>query len=279
MPPSPSQASFEAADGTPLHAWHWAPAHPRAVVVLVHGLFEHAGRYGGLVDALLGRGYAVAAYDQRGHGRSGGARGMLPSVDALLDDLAFFLARVRPRHPGLPCVLFGHSMGGMVAAVYAVERAADGDLDALVLSAPYLGSPAASTPVVRLAQILGTIAPRLPTRRIDAADLSHDPAVVEDYRRDPLTYGGRIPARTGATLLDGARRARGGAAALPGPLLILQGGADRLTPPETARRLYAEAGARDKTLAFYAPLYHEVLNEPPPAHAATDLLAWIEDRM
>lgn len=279
MPDPVTEGQLEGVDGTPLHTRTWPSASPRAVALVVHGLFEHAGRYGHVAEALRGAGLTVTAYDQRGHGRSGGPRGLVPSVELLLDDLALVVAHVRARHNGLPLVLLGHSLGGMVAALWAAERGVLGSLAALVLSAPYLGRRAVPGPAVHAARALGRLAPRLPTLAVDPADVSRDPAVVAAYRADPLVYSGRIPAATGAMMLSGAHRVRAAASALPGPLLLLQGGADRLTSPEAARHFYENAGAEDKTLEFYGSFFHEVFNEPARAHVLADLVRWLDARL
>ena len=109
-------------DGLDLQGIDALPAGPaRAALLLVHGLGEHVGRYAALIERLVADGLAVHAWDQRGHGRSPGARGAIPDDAAPMRDLAAMVDAVRARHPGRPLVLLGHSMGGAEAARFVAE--------------------------------------------------------------------------------------------------------------------------------------------------------------
>ncbi|MCB1973299.1 MAG: alpha/beta fold hydrolase, partial [Burkholderiaceae bacterium] len=112
--------AYTANDGENLAVYDWPLAEgsaQRGTVLLVHGLGEHAGRYHAVAQHLNAWGFAVRAYDQYGHGQSGGPRGGLNHDMRLLDDLADMVDATRARAPeGLPLVLLGHSMGGLVAA-------------------------------------------------------------------------------------------------------------------------------------------------------------------
>ena len=166
----------------------WLPASPRGVLLLCHGLGEHAGRYGNVVDAVVPDGWAVYGLDQRGHGRSGGHRAHVDRYADLLIDFDAFRRAVVARHPGLPVVLLGHSMGGQIALAYALDHQAE--LAGLVLSAPALAGDVVPKPVVPLLRALGRVAPRLRPAGIDVTKISKDPAVVAAYRTDPLVHHG-----------------------------------------------------------------------------------------
>ena len=132
--------AYTASDGENLAVYDWplADARPqRGTVLLVHGLGEYAGRYHAVAHHLNAWGFAVRAYDQYGHGQSGGPRGGLNHDMRLLDDLADMVDATRARTPeGLPLVLLGHSMGGLVAARFVAMHLRP--VDALVLSSPAL---------------------------------------------------------------------------------------------------------------------------------------------
>ncbi|RKI22396.1 alpha/beta fold hydrolase, partial [Corallococcus sp. AB004] len=114
-----------ASDGMCLSSVRWEPAHPpvRGVVVLIHGLRDYSDRYGRLAEALQAQGFAVVAQDHRGHGHSGGDRQSMESMQQLVDDVDGVIQDARTRHPGVPVVVFGHSMGGLIATHYVLQHA------------------------------------------------------------------------------------------------------------------------------------------------------------
>jgi lysophospholipase len=229
--------SFTGAGGVEI-AWQaWMGAEPaRAVVVIAHGLCEHGGRYGNVVDAIGPRGYAVVAPDHRGHGRSGGERALIDDADAAVADLGTAVDLARSEHPGVPAFVLGHGMGGALAIVLARSH----PVDALVLSAPMLAAPRPSP--------------------VDATALSRDPAVVSAFEADPLVHHGPIPEPTVAALSQAIAGLR--AEALTLPFLLMHGYADRLAEPAASRAFHRAAGSDDKTLVLWEGLFHEIFNEP-----------------
>jgi alpha-beta hydrolase superfamily lysophospholipase len=254
----------------------WLPGGaPRAVVLLVHGLAEHSGRYSNLVEHLVALGYAVCAFDLVGHGHSEGRRAFVRRFDEYSALVHTYLALVRARYPGLPYFCFGHSMGAVVAARYALEY--NPALAGLILSGMSCEMPADVTPLtMRLAKVLSALAPWLPVKALESETLSRDPAVVRGYDSDPLVYRGGIPARTGVELLLAQQKVVARAAGIAPPVLMVHGGADRLCPLPAARAFYASLSLEDKTLKVYDELYHEVLNEPERDQVLDDIAAWIE---
>jgi len=130
----------------------------------------------------------------------------------------------------------------------------------------------------RLAGIFGRLFPRLRVVRLGTGMLSRDPAVVEDFRNDPLVYHGRLPCRTGAEILRAARRLRHDAEPIHAPLLVLHGTADDLTDPAGSRELCDRAASPDKTLKLYPGLYHDLVHEPEKEEVMADVVAWMEER-
>jgi acylglycerol lipase len=269
---------FPTSDGLRLGEHRWLPdREARAAMVLVHGLAEHSGRYAELAATLCGLGYAVHAVDLRGHGRSEGPRCLVLSFDEYLEDLDRFLGRVRTEYPGRPVFLFGHSMGGAVAGLLAVER--QSDLRGLILSAPAVRVGDHIFPVLRrLAALMGRFFPRLRVVRLGSRALSRDPAVVEDFQNDPLVFHGRLPCRTAAEILRAMRRLRTQAAAIRTPLLVLHGTGDILTDPSGSREVHRQAASTDKTLALYDGLYHDLWHEPEKRQVTDDLVRWLRER-
>jgi alpha-beta hydrolase superfamily lysophospholipase len=240
-----------------VHDWPRDDAH--AGVLFVHGLGEHAGRYGRLAAWFNARGYTARGYDQRGHGRSPGQRGALVRPLELLDDLAEVYADFA-RELGKPPLLLGHSMGGLVA----LHAVLDGRVapPAMVLSSPALRT---WTPAWQqaLARRLSRWLPNLPLRSgLPFASLSHDRAVVAAYRDDPLRSGWITP-RLARFIFAGGEHCIVHAARLDVPTLLLAAGDDHLVDPDGSRAFAAAAGGR-LTARLFDTLFHELFNEAEP---------------
>lgn len=277
--PGHFEASFEGRYGTELFEQGWLPDEaPRAAVHLVHGLADHSSRYVHLASYLQQAGFAVYAFDLHGHGRSGGRRAYVGAFETFQHDLGAFLARGRHRHPELQHFLFGHSLGGAIAAHYCARGTHGPMPDGLLLSSPYLlpGSHIPPAPYL-LVRLLGRLAPRLPTIRLAMEDLSQDPAVVKDAATDPLRYHGRIPARTNAEILYGVRYVWKHIDRIMLPLLVFHGTSDPIAAPEGSYRLYQHAASTDKTLGIYEDLLHETLNEPEREQVLDEIRTWLDE--
>jgi acylglycerol lipase len=252
----------------------WLPPEPAAGVLLVcHGLGEHSGRYGNVVDALVPAGWAVHGLDLRGHGRSGGRRCHLDRYDDWLADLDAFRRLVADRHHGLPVVMLGHSMGGQVALAYALDH--QDELGGLVLSAPALASNAVPRAVVPVLTRLARVAPTLRPAGIDASKISKDPAVYAAYRADPLVHQGRPTLGLSSALFAQFGVLPERARQLRLPLLLQYGEHDEITDAAGFRALEAACGSPDFTVHRYAGLWHEIYNEPERDGPLSDLREWL----
>jgi alpha-beta hydrolase superfamily lysophospholipase len=181
-------------------------------------------------------------------------------------------------HPGLTCVVLGHSMGGGIVFAYGVERPDNYDL--MVLSGPAVAAQDLVSPlVVFAAKGLGVLLPGLPVQEIDAGLISRDPAVVDAYNTDPLVYHGKIPAGIGRALFQVGETMPQRAPALTAPLLVVHGSDDGLIPVDGSRRLIECVGSTDVELKVYPGLYHEVFNEPEQAQVLDDVVSWIKARL
>lgn len=254
----------------------WFPeGGPVGALVISHGLAEHGGRYATLAAELNAAGWAVHAIDHSGHGHSTGRRADLGSMQRVVADLAGVVRLARDNAPGLPVVLFGHSMGGLIALRCALELR--GELAGLVLSAPAL-DPGEAVPRWRigLGRVLARLAPGVGMLTLPAEAISRDPAVVEAYERDPLVHRGSVPVRTLVEMLGTMAEVRAAAQDLDLPVLIQHGTADRLVPLEAVREIYGRLGQpTQRTLITYPGLYHEIYNEPERARVVADLLEWL----
>jgi alpha-beta hydrolase superfamily lysophospholipase len=255
----------------------WRPAErPRGVVVIAHGAGEHSDRYAHVAARLTAAGDVVHALDHRGHGRSQGAREVIADVDDAVADLDRLVELAVEAHPGVPVVLLGHSMGGMLAIRYAIRH--QDRLAGLILSGPLaqIDGPGAAIPLIRA---IAAVAPALPLVALDAAHVSRDAAVVDAYRSDPLVHHGRLPAATVAAMLTTTRGFPDTVAAITIPTLIVYGTADKLCPPAGSHMLAQRIGARDLTVKAYDGLYHEVLNEPERETVLDDIAAWLDTHL
>ncbi len=253
-----------------------APGPVRAVVVVVHGLGEHAGRYHGLAEYLHEWGFAVCAHDHYGHGESSGPRGGLPSELRLVDDLALVIDDARRENPGLPLVLLGHGLGGLVAASLVARGIRQ--VDALVLSSPGL-DPGLSGFQKMLLAVLPRVAPNLRVGNgLDDNYLSHDAAVVQAYRDDPLTHD-RIGGRLARFLAYEGQAVLQRAATWPVPTLLLYAGDDRLVRPAASRAFASAAAPGGKVEAHcFDSLYHEIFNELEAEPVFEALQRWLNRR-
>ena len=254
-------------------AWH-PQGHPRGVVVLVHGLRDHSARYAAFAERLVSDGYAVYAFDLRGHGRSGGGRVWVDDFEDYLRDLDQFVTEVRAAEPGVPLFLFGHSMGGAIVTLYTIER--HPTLAGLVLSAPALAVGPEVTGFKRGAtNFFSVIIPGLAVFSLDASGFSRDPAVRAADERDPLIEHGNGPARTASQLLHAIDRIQSHMSQIDVPVLALHGTADRITPPAGSAQLVARAHNPDRTLHTYPGVYHDLLHEPESAQITNDIVQWL----
>ena len=258
-------------------AWTPDDAPARAVIVLVHGLGEHSGRYDHVVARLVGEGYAVHAADHRGHGRSDGPRALIEDMDDVVADVDTLVDRAAAAEPGVPVFMLGHSMGGLIALRYALAH--QERLAGLILSGTLAQLDAVPRALELVGRTLSVIAPRAPLIAIDHTLVSRDPAVVEAYRSDPLVHHGKVPARTAVQLADAVKGFPSTVGAITVPTLILYGTADGLCTPAGSVMLGERIGAADTTVKAYAGLFHEILNEPEREAVLADLVAWLAERV
>ena len=256
---------------------HWLPeGEAKAILLVVHGLAEHSGRYMNLVHHFLPMGYAVYAIDQLGHGRSEGARVYVDRFTDYTDTVAAFWEMVRNRQKDKPVFLIGHSLGGLIGALYLLDH--PGELAGAVLSGPVVKIPDnISAVTIFLGKVFSVLAPRLGLiAPPEASGVSRDPAVVRAYETDPLVYRGKTTARLGSEILKAMRRVAADASRITLPLLILQGSEDRLVDPSGAQMLLDRVTSPDKRIILYEGLYHEVYNEPEHDRVLRDVEIWIE---
>lgn len=278
-----ADSTFVDPQGVTIHVYAWKPGKPKGVVLIAHGLGEHALRYEHVAQRLVGAGYAVWALDQRGHGATGieqhggdlsrlgrlGPGGMR----AVVDDLEHTIARVRAQHPGLPLAILGHSWGSLSTQILLNRRAALVDAAVLTGTAYRVPGRMRSGDLNALHAHLGDTGYEW---------LSRDPAVVDAFVEDPLTFPAKPLQLFGP--LEGLRLygvpARGIRPDLP--LLIAGGSDDSLGGTKSLQLLgaaYRRRGLRDVTVLVYPGARHEILNEINRAKVLDDLVGWLDERL
>lgn len=274
-PTETSEDLITTPEGLRLAVRSWSPgSDARAVIVILHGIAEHCGRYQLFAESLNKLNFAVESFDFHGHGRSDGPRSYVRSFENWLTDVDHLLERVRTRYEKKPVFIFGHSQGGSIALLYAISRKPR--IRGLILSAPTV---VVNTLVPAFVQNLSFLAagllPKLPVLRLDSTALSRDPEIVRDYDRDPLVFRGRLRMRTGAEIFRATRLIRRHMEKIELPMLILHGTDDRIVDVEGSRILHEGVGSRDKTLKLYPGYYHELLNEPGKDVVIHDIEEWL----
>jgi acylglycerol lipase len=264
---------------TNIYYQHWSPEdEPKAILIVVHGMAEHSGRYMNVVNHFVPSGFAVYGIDHIGHGKSDGERVYVERFQDYTKTLQKYIGMIRDRQPGKPLFMIGHSMGGLIGAAYLLEH--QDEFSGAVLSGPGIKVPDnISQAVIFIGKILSILLPRTGILQLDAEGVSKDPAVVDAYVNDPLVYTGKITARLGAEMLKTMRDVTERAAKITLPVMIVQGSDDILVDPSGAQLLYDRVGSEDKTIKIYDGFYHEVFNEPEREQVLNDVQKWIEMRL
>lgn len=260
-----------------VYDWILPATQPLATVLLVHGLGEHAGRYGELAANLHQWGFAVRAYDQQGHGQSEGARGDMLRPGSLQADLCRVIddTRQRPALADTPLILLGHSMGGLVVARTLAEQLRP--VDAAVLSSPALGA----FPTLFQKMLLATLPRVVPHLRVDnglkTEWVARDPDVVKAYQADPMVHR-RISTGLAAWILNNGTQTLEDAAQWSVPTLLLYAGQDRLVNAQASAD-FAQAAPKSVVQAqCFEGMYHEIFNDLYRAQVFMALKRWLLSR-
>ena len=258
-------------DGETLFVRHWPLDDPRATILLVHGLSEHVGRYEHVAEHFLSHELEFLGYDHRGHGQSTGERVDVSSFDEFLDDMEILVREAR--RPGVPLIVYGHSMGGLISTRYA--QSGRPQPDAYVLSAPALQAEVPAP----LRIVLKGLSPLLPKARVPSTikgdQLSRDPAIGDAYFSDPLVFlKGTL--RFGGALIDAMDAARASIAAIDRPTLVVHGTDDTIVPPSASAPLAANPHVERK---MFPGIRHELHNEPESPEVLAYITRWIESRL
>lgn len=296
------ETNWKSTDGLTLFAQGWEPdATPlKAVVCLVHGIGEHTGRYAHVAEAFTKEGYVLFAADIRGHGKSEGLKGHADSMEILMQDVDLLLKQASVRYPGLPLILYGHSLGGILALHYGLKRKPD--VKGVLVTSPALHSSLEQQAIkVLAAKVLGALVPKMTIASgLDVDAISHDLEVIKAYNNDPLVHD-RISVGLGKVLLQVCKYNLDHAGEFPLPLLLMHGAADTLAFPSSSIEFWqalaskheitiqnrSSLEARREEIQFAKPLegkcslvlweggFHELHNEPIKEEVFKTMTDWM----
>ncbi len=255
---------------------HWpATGTACASLIICHGFNAHSGHYARAAEVFAQRGVAVTAFDLRGRGRSEGERAYVETFDDYVSDLSRTVDLARSLVPDLPVYLLGHSAGGVIALLYALDH--QHRLDGLICES---FAYRVFAPGLALALMRGAshIVPHARVLRLKIADFSRDPAWIERLEQDPLVRDEVQPVQTVAALTRAAARLREDFGRIVLPVLILHGTADKAANADGSREFCDAAGSSDKALKLYEGHYHDLLNDIDRDRVTNDIGNWIQQR-
>ncbi len=269
---------FVSPDGIKIFYRQYQAESERARMVIAHGVGEHSGRYGNVIERVIPKGISVWVPDHRGHGQSGGKRGHVLNFVQYLTDLRLTVELAKKDMPGeMPCFLLGHSMGGLIVLYFAQHYPEL--IDGVVASSPCLGM-VIEIPAVKkvLGSFMSYVWPGMTMGSgLDATKISRDENVVSAYANDPLVHD-RVSARFFTELLAAIESVNQQASALNVPVLMQVAGEDYLVNADSSKHFFEKLTLRDKTLYVYDGMYHEIYNAPEDQkeRVLDDLETWLQ---
>lgn len=271
------EGKIKAFDGIELSYKKSLVEKPKAVLVVVHGLCEHLGRYNYFTEKLNDFGYSVYRFDNRGHGKSGGERGYVDNFQYFFDDADLFVDMAKSENKGIPAFMFGHSMGGFITAGYGMKY--QNKLKGQILS----GAAVIDLPAFEAIESKGDFFDKHPFEKVPNALsnlISRDPEVVKAYDEDPLVLKETNIKLLGEAFVKGPIWIENNVKEYNYPCLILHGGNDQIVINEASKWLYKNISSKDKSLKIYPECYHEILNEKDEKDSVIeDIHNWIEERI
>src|SRR5262249_32326786 len=244
----------------------------RGVVVIVPGFNSHSGYYGWVAEQLVAAGLVVYALDLRGRGQSDGERFYVEKFTDYVDDASAVVSLAKSREPGLPTFLLGHSAGGVVACLYALDYPTE--LTGLI-SASFAHDIPAPDFALAVFKGMSHVAPHAHILHLKNEIFTRDPKALEAMNADPLIAHETQPTSTLAAMVRADERLKREFPSIKLPVLILHGTADQATRPRGSQRFYDEVGSQDKTLKLYDRHFHDLFNDLDREVVMADIKTWI----
>ena len=252
------------------------PVTARAMVVLMHGLGEHVQRYEHVAEAFLARNFALMGFDQQGHGKTAGKRGVIAPNDSFLRDLEAMVVLAKQLAPGKKIFLYGHSMGALEVLYYGLKG--HESVSGIMATSPALDPGTMSKAQKMMVKLMKPLLPNLAVDNGLALDaLSRDPEVVQRYRDDPLVHP-KASVTLAAFMQEGAEYVMNHTQDWDVPLYLAHGSADAICPVAGSRAFARKLGEK-VTYQEWEGLYHETHNEPEKEQVLSTMLDWLEKQL
>ena len=271
------ESTFTGVGGLKIFNRSWQPeGQTRGVVVIVPGFNSHSGQYLWAGEQFAAKDLAAYAIDLRGRGRSEGERFYVEKMEDYTDDVATLVRIAKSENPGLPVFVLGHSAGGVVSCIYALDH--QSEIDGLICESFAYDLPVPGF-ILSVLKGLDYVAPHLHVYTLKNENFSRDPLVVESMNNDPLIKGESEPTQTASVMIDASRRLHEEFPLITLPVLILHGTDDKATNPSGSQFFYDTTGSTDKTLKLYEGHYHDLLNDLDKEVVMADINDWIDARI
>lgn len=272
-----SEFNWKTDDGLNIYAKDWSVAAPKAVFVLVHGMGEHINRYNHVAAFVNSHQIAMIGNDHRGHGKSDGKRGHFRKYEDYLNEVDTLIAETKKRYPTVPLVLYGHSKGGNIVLNYLIRKRPN--VAAAMVTGPWIELAFKPSPVlVFLGKMMRNIAPGFTqSSGLDVTAVSSNPAVTDAYTKDDLVHD-KISAEAGMGMMDAGQYLIDYQGDMPCPLLIMHGGADKVTS-QPASETFAKKLKGDVTYKSFTGLYHEIHNEVERQEVLDYFYGWLQNKL
>ena len=259
-------------------SWEGKPPSCSWIAIFVHGQGEHSGRYQSVANALIEEGAIVYALDHVGHGQSDGKRGCITQFSDYIEDLDVLVENIKTKHPELPIVLVGHSLGGLIAADYSVSY--PDKITLVVLSSPFFKLKMEIPKIKRIiGNLFANVLPNITlSNEINPKDLSTDPQNADQYSNDPLVHD-QVSARWSKETIDRMHYMHANTNLFKNPILIMHGKEDQVLDPDGSRQIYENIMANDKELKIWDGMCHEIFNEMDKTKVYNFMLEWIKQRL
>jgi len=257
---------------------NWDCSDPKAVIVLVHGLGEHSGRYQAIGNYFIENGYALMSIDLPGHGKSSGKRGHIDNFSDFTTAIEHLHSLAKNKHPDKPIFLLGHSLGGLISTLLLLDKQH-------LFSGALLSGAAIQTPnepsqwQIKIFTMISLLAPKMGLIKLAFSGISRDENEIQKYERDPLVNKGKLSARLLVEMFNTMRICKRRAYEITLPIKIMHGSADTMTAPAGSQYLYDQITSSDKTLNIYKGLYHEIFNEPEANKIYAEIIDWLNKRV
>jgi len=267
--------SFKDINEENIYYQYWLPdTEIKSVILIIHGLAEHSGRYMNIVNRFVPLGVAIYALDHIGHGKSDGLRGYVNRFSDYTSTIKVYLDMIVKRQKGKPMFILGHSMGGLISLSFLLSY--NYAINGLILSSPSIKAPKKiPSMIIFVGKILSKIMPRFRLIKLTSGNISYDEGVADNYNKDPLVYRGKTTARLAFEIHETIEYVINKAGNIMLPLIIFQAGNDELVHPDGAKILLNKVNSHDKSLIIYDEMCHEVFNEKVYGKVLDDLQIWL----